>query len=227
MSGFLSFNLLDILVLLVLVLAAFHGLRRGVLTSVASLVVKVSAVLGAIFFHVQVLDAVDPVWHLREKLSPVLHSLVLNVLSRITTPLPPEGASGATDLLVLQLTTMMTTYTLKVLAFIAVFLGIYFLGTLVVLFVVTPIAKILGPLDRLGGLLFNTLSAFLVLALFCGLFEPFLTAFPGYYEMTSSALCYPALKSGYIAITALIRTLSGSILQNPFEMIPNLDLFSI
>lgn len=198
-------NIIDLIILAFLLLAAIQGYRRGFLYSLADFFGWLAGLVVAYFFYPTLVQNADKVFHLQEKLSGYfMHNLVLpeflgsfrlggSVVAEISAQLEklalPDsfkaslleyvgklGQSIMTLTLQQIVNEFLATIVINALAFILIWLVVDKAILLVAMLLAALSRKtILGGLDRIAGLALSLAVTFLTITIVLGLFQPLIT----------------------------------------------------
>jgi uncharacterized membrane protein required for colicin V production len=197
----------DAVIVLIIVLVGVNGFNRGLIISVTSMGVKVIAIFAAVLFHVPLLQFLDSLLSLRQRVSPAVNTLVSEPLIQNTT----------------------TTYVLKVISFLAIVFAIYVAASILINVIMKPLLNIkpVAVLDKGAGLLVSCGCIIIFIALICGLTEPFWGFKPIFEATAKSSQSYPLLIEIYGPCIKVINAFFGNIFINPFEAFPTVNSIEI
>ncbi len=176
-------NWLDWLIILIVVLSAFQGLRYGLLASIARLA-GILAGLGVAFtYHRTLYEYVTVQWDLEEKIFPLVKG-VLKVWTPSSSDMPTVFSPGevtASNLAVNQATSyvdylagVVAAGVLDALCFLTLLAATVWAVSLAG-GILTKVADIclMGPLNRLGGLVFGAAKGLVVAMIVLTIMAPF------------------------------------------------------
>ncbi|NPV74609.1 MAG: hypothetical protein HPY89_12730 [Pelotomaculum sp.] len=186
---------LDWLIVAVIVFSTLQGLRCGLLASITRLAGTLIGLGAAFAYYRPLSDYLSARWNIEEKLLP-LASWLLKLFLPYTDLAPPAfpparlapvavSVPGRATAIGEHLSRMFAAAALDVLSFLALLLATAwaagFAGSLL-----TRIAgmTMLGPLNRLGGLLFGAVRGLAIVVVFLALLSPFQQTglFPGGHQ---------------------------------------------
>jgi uncharacterized membrane protein required for colicin V production len=176
-------NWLDWLIIAIIALSAFQGLRRGLLASLAGLAGTLAGLFVAYTYHGQLAEYLAANWHLEEKIKPLIMQLFKiwtpshEAVQSATLPFKLISSGGATGQLPNIGDYLANSFTSMLLEVIC-FLGLWLITTWVINLagsVLTRVAQLslLGTPNRLGGLLFGAVRGLAVVIIILVLLGPF------------------------------------------------------
>ncbi len=212
MSGF------DIVVLFLLGLGAITGFQKGLITGIARLVGKIAAIVVALLFHQQFLSLIEPVFNLRGIIEPRVVALLTKIMAS------KDNSEGSTEAFIqpmlTEATITITDYTLKIIGLLLLFIILSVIINIFITFIVTPLAKSLGIVNKGGGLAFGALSTIIVLCIVVGMTAPFLNTANSGIINTNQSFLFPWLLEGYQQLLSFMGAFDSELLTNPFEGLP-------
>jgi Colicin V production protein. len=194
-------NVIDILILVVILISAWQGYSKGLITGLGKFVGIIIGFLVASLEYLNVLKWLEQIFPLQSLLQPVINKLVLPSLQsqtgvitqqsidKLIAMLPAElrnflassniiegSAATMTQGYIEQVSQnvsgFLTEKILALLAFVLVFFVIVIIVQIIVTALFAPFGIFKGAVNRGGGLLFGGLCAFLSLAVISGIFLP-------------------------------------------------------
>jgi uncharacterized membrane protein required for colicin V production len=194
-------NVIDILILVVIVLSALQGYRKGLITGLGQFVGIIIGFFVASLEYINVLKWLEQTLPLQRWLEPQIYKLVLPSLQsgtgtttqqsidRLFEMIPAEllnsfasgnmlegSAATITQSYIEQaarnISGYLTEKILALLAFVLIFLVIIAIAQIIVTILFAPLGIFKGVVNRGGGLLFGGLCAFLSLAVISGILLP-------------------------------------------------------
>lgn len=186
-------NWLDWLIVVIVALSAFQGLRRGLLASLAGLAGTLVGLFVAYTYYRPLAEYLVINWNVEEKIKPLVMQL-FKVWTPSLSPLPSAAQPGkliSTGGVVADqlpnigdyLASSFTSVLLDALCFLALLLAttwaINLAGS-----ILTKVAQfsLLGAPNRLGGLLFGTVRGLAVVIIILALLAPFQCTTPPPYK---------------------------------------------
>ncbi|MCL1918497.1 MAG: CvpA family protein [Peptococcaceae bacterium] len=227
---------IDAVFVLIIILIGIHGFRRGFLGSTISMGGKIGAVLVAVCFRVPFSQLLDSLFHLRQKITPVVfasvNTLVTDGLEQKTAafPLPPSPAASSygsyvatlQDTFVNHFSDTCVSYLLEIIAvFILLFMVYFFVSLLIKIFIRPSPKKIFdkhsgspwnkgAALSKGTSLLLSCVCMILFISLFCGVIHPLLQVAPQLESELNHSFFYPLLtKTSQPYIEAIISNPSN------------------
>lgn len=194
-------NVIDIVILVVIVLSALQGYRKGLIIGLGQFVGIIIGFLVASLEYANVLKWLEQTFPLQSWLEPVIYKLVLPSLQSQTETLTQQSIERFLEIIPAELrnsfvsgnmiegsaATMtqgyieqaarnisgfLTEKILALLAFVLVFFVIMIIAQIIITILFAPFGIFKGAVNRGGGLLFGGLCAFLSLAVISGIFLP-------------------------------------------------------
>jgi uncharacterized membrane protein required for colicin V production len=192
-------NVVDILILVLIVLGAFQGYHKGLITGLGQLAGILIGFLVASLEYINVLKWFEQYFPLQSWLEPIINKLVLPSLQSQTGTITQQSIEQLLEMLPVELrnslasgiqgsaTTMtqgyielvaknissfLTEKILALMAFVLVFFIIIVIVQIIVTILFAPFGIFKGVVNRGGGVLFGGLCAFLSLAVISGIFLP-------------------------------------------------------
>jgi len=213
----------DLIVLGLLLFGGLAGFRKGLISGVSKFAGKIAAIGIAVVFHKQFLNALEPIFGLRQRIEPK----IAEFLTKLVESRTGSNSYGDSGLLVQpvvgEATVVLTDYVLKIGALLLLFIIVTIAVNIVINLVINPLAQTLSVVDRGGGLAFGILGTLVGLCLAVGLVAPFIISANTGIAMINDSFLYPWLMQGYDIILAAISAFAGDILVNPFEAFPLLQ----
>lgn len=211
-------NLVDILILGFILLGAFHGYQKGLISGILNFLSYVVGLIIAFWKYVYVLRWVEQYFPLQQWLEPIIYKAILPYVQSKAPAIPIQEPDGFFRELPLELRGLFdnlsdlqfslaieqVTHRLAgiitelILGFIA-FCGVFFMVVIVVrLFlsiIFQPYGGWCGPINRAGGLFVGGLSALIGMSILAGLFSLFLQfgLSGSMNSIMQSSLMYPYL----------------------------------
>jgi uncharacterized membrane protein required for colicin V production len=194
-------NVIDILILVVMILSALQGYRKGLITGLGQFAGIIIGFFVASLEYMNVLRWLEQLFSLQSWLEPVIYKLVLPSLQSQTGTITQQSIEKLLEMIPAELrnslassniiegsaATMtqgyieqasrnisgfLTEKILALLAFVLVFFIIVIIVQIIVTILFVPLGIFRGVVNRGGGLLFGGLCAFLSLAVISGIFLP-------------------------------------------------------
>lgn len=228
-------NFFDILVLVIVLLGAIQGYRKGLISGLISLGGSLVGLVVAAKNYQTLLEWLDQNTPFRGWLEAVIYKRMLTsvqdkaelmqeqTLEKFLSIFPEEfkkgmlGGANLSDMQiytdsVLQSIAQNFTYTLtdnalKIIAFALIYFGVIVALEIISAILLAPLGLFSGTINGGGGFIVGGVVSFLGLAIFVGLFSPFLTiANPGdTIGFLESSTTYPYLKQTFAYIGELLR----------------------
>lgn len=224
-------NVIDILVLGIIFLGAWHGYRKGLLSGLLNLGGTVLALIVASAQYADFLAKIEEHYPVRESVEPLVYSVTAvslqsqadfweeKTLTRFREMLPaelhslmPQSAGEVVPKEVInrlahELAGTITDWILHILAFAVVFLLVFFLVQLLASILLRPLGAFRGIVNHWGGLLFGAAGAVLGLAVMAGLVMPLLDLNLGSTgELIREARFYSYLTDLYLFLAGVLET---------------------
>lgn len=175
-------NWLDWLIVVIIAVSAFQGLRRGLLASLAGLAGTLVGLYVAYTYYRPLAEYLITNWNVAEKIKPLVTQLFkiwAPSQGPIQTAVPPEKLISAGQLPNIgdYLANSFTTVVLDAFCFLALLLATTWAINLVGI-ILTKVAQfsLLGAPNHLGGLLFGTARGVVVVIIILALLTPFQSA---------------------------------------------------
>ncbi|MCG8402030.1 MAG: CvpA family protein [Firmicutes bacterium] len=210
-------NWLDWIMITIVALSAWRGLRSGLIAGVARLLGLVLGVTAAFAGHKQLAAYLDRQWNWGGSIADFLTErlpgeILQNALDGVALKNLPERATGgyipeqlAAGLSMDPLRQLAFSL-LELLAFIMVAIAVYMLVTIVLNIISGAAANsFLSPLDRLGGLLLGLARGALVIIIAAAILDPL-----NYYSAAAEGE-----KLGFLG-----RAVSGSVIMPYIQVVP-------
>jgi uncharacterized membrane protein required for colicin V production len=227
-------NIFDILILGFVLLGALQGYRKGLITGIVSLLGTLLGLVLAAREYLKVLAWIDKNTPIREWINPFVYKFMLpsvesqakiaqqQTLERILSMFPKElrnliGSGSVPDFqsytqsavqaIAKDLSGIVTDNLMKMLAFAITFSFIVLIIQIIAFLILSPVGLLSGTVNRGGGFLLGGISAFIGLAVFIGLFSPFVTlagqATP--WGLLQESQSYPYLVKTFSYLVEMLR----------------------